>query len=84
MNKDKMLERKEQTNRRYNMDKDKKQFIKSFLKQSFDSYSVIELGLIEYYLKLDNYEMIRDLLYRNEDDFSNFLYNHYKDRYKNF
>ena len=62
------------------MDKDKKQFIKSFLKQSFDSYSVIELGLIEYYLKLDNYEMIRDLLYRNEDDFSNFLYNHYKSK----
>ena len=63
------------------MDQDyRKKFIKSFIKERFNSYSVIELGLIEYYLKLDNYEMIRDLLYRNEDDFSDFLYNHYKSK----
>ena len=38
------------------MDQDyRKKFIKSFIKERFNSYSVIELGLIEYYLKLDNY-----------------------------
>tara|TARA_R100000008_G_C3438721_1_gene93291 strand:+ start:66 stop:353 length:288 start_codon:yes stop_codon:yes gene_type:complete len=36
--------------------------IKSFIKKHSNSYSVIELGLIEYYLKLDNYERVKDLL----------------------
>ena len=57
------IERKEQTNRRDNMDQDyRKKFIKSFIKNSFNDYSVIELGLIEYYLNLNNFKRVKDLL----------------------
>jgi hypothetical protein len=45
------------------MDQDyRKKFIKSYIKKYFNSYSVIELGLIEYYFRLDNYERVKDLL----------------------
>jgi hypothetical protein len=47
----------------YIMDQDyRKKFIKSYIKKYFNSYSVIELGLIEYYFRLDNYERVKDLL----------------------
>ncbi len=45
------------------MDQDyRKKFIKSYIKKYFYSYSVIELGLIEYYFRLDNYDRVKDLL----------------------
>jgi len=45
------------------MDQDyRKKFIKSFIKNSFNDYSVIELGLIEYYLNLNNFKRVKDLL----------------------
>ena len=60
------------------MDQDyKNQFnaiIKSFIKNSFNDYSVIELGLIEYYLNLNNFKRVKDLLIKSHLNHLNDLF----------
>ena len=47
-----------------------KNFIKSSLiiciKKHIDVFTINELGLIKYYLRHDNFERVKDLLFENE------------------